>query len=146
LGRFALAALVILALDQLTKHVIVESMRLGQAFPVLGLFDIHHVRNQGAAFGIMPSAGALFIVVAVMVLAGVAIYWRHIERTDTVTKIALGFVTGGTVGNLIDRLRFGYVIDFIDLRWWPVFNVADSAICVGVALLMYKILKAPRES
>lgn len=89
----------------------------------------------------LQNGGVLFIAVAAIVLVGLVVSYRRIQEADTLTQAALGMVAGGTLGNLVDRLRFGYVVDFIDLRWWPVFNLADSAICVGVGFLMWRILR-----
>lgn len=135
---FLVVALAALALDQLTKALVIHTMSQNQSFS-LGILDIRHVHNYGAAFGMMQNAGVLFIVIAVIVLAIVFIFWPRISRAEPFVIVSLALITGGTVGNLIDRLRFGYVVDFIDLRWWPVFNVADSCICVGVGLLVWKI-------
>ena len=121
------------------------SLTEGQAYPLL-LFDLHHVHNRGAAFGIMQSGGLVFVVVALIVLAAVFVLNAQIRRSGPAVTAAVGLIAGGTLGNLVDRLRFGYVVDFIDLRWWPVFNVADSAICIGVGLLMWKMLLGTKES
>lgn len=141
---FILAALSALALDQATKYLIVHGLRPDQAFSVLGVLDIHYIHNSGAAFGMLPSGGRLFIAVALLVLSLLAVSFRRILSADRWTALALGLIAGGTTGNLLDRLRFGYVVDFIDLRWWPVFNVADSCICIGVGLLIYKLLRQER--
>jgi signal peptidase II len=140
-----LAALVVLALDQGSKHWIVTHLALHDSFPLFGFMDIHHVRNTGAAFSLLPGGGWLFMSVAAVVLLGLLLSWRRVQQVDRLTATALGLIAGGTLGNLIDRLRFAYVVDFLDLRWWPVFNVADSAICVGVALLMWKIVRPGAE-
>jgi len=107
----------------------------------MGIFDIHHVHNTGAAFGMLPAGGLLFVAVAVAVLAGLFVSYPRVRAADRLTRVSLGLIAGGTLGNLVDRLRFGYVVDFIDFRWWPVFNLADSAICIGVALLMWRIIR-----
>jgi len=135
----------VLALDQGTKHWIVTHLPLHESFTLLPFLDIHHVRNTGAAFSLLPGGGWLFMSVAVVVLVGLALSWHKVREVDALTAVALGTIAGGTVGNLIDRMRFAYVVDFLDLRWWPVFNVADSGICVGVALLMWKIAKPARD-
>lgn len=124
--------------DQITKYLIVHQLMPNQAIP-LGLCDIRHVHNYGAAFGMLQHAGYLFVVIAVVVLTALFCYRHQIRRAGTWVVVALALVAGGTVGNLIDRLRLGYVVDFIDFRWWPVFNVADSCICVGVGLLVWRV-------
>lgn len=128
-------------LDQASKYLILRYLKPNQLFPLLGVMDIHHVHNTGAAFGILPAGGHFFVTVALVVLGVLALSWRRIAEAGALTTVALGMIAGGTLGNLIDRLRFGYVVDFLDLRWWPVFNLADSAICVGVGLLMWKLLR-----
>ncbi|MHB2017722.1 MAG: signal peptidase II [Candidatus Xenobia bacterium] len=130
---FLVAALVFVA-DQLTKAMVVRTLmyreiRLG---PWLSL---DFVRNQGGAFGILQHVTALFVVAGVAVAVGIFLYRRQIAALPTWQAVAFGLVLGGTMGNLLDRLRLGYVVDFVDLHWWPVFNVADSCICVGLGLV-----------
>lgn len=117
-----------------------RGLRLGELIG-MGIFDIHHVHNTGAAFGMLPAGGILFVAVAAAVLVGLAVSYPRVRAADRLTQTSLGLIAGGTLGNLVDRLRFGYVVDFIDFRWWPVFNLADSAICIGVALLMWRIMR-----
>lgn len=142
---FPLLTAVIFLLDQATKYLVQVGLPLGRSIS-LGFFDLHHVHNRGAAFGIMPSGGAVFIIVAVAVLIGAMVLHARIREQGVAVTVAVGLIAGGTLGNLLDRLRFGYVVDFIDLRWWPVFNVADSAICIGVALLLWKMLLGAKEA
>jgi signal peptidase II len=137
---FFFVALAGLALDQFTKYLILHHLAYGQRIP-MGFFDITHVHNMGAAFGMLQNAGYLFVVIAVVVLAGLFASMHRIREAEPLVVVALALIAGGTVGNLIDRLRFHYVVDFIDLRWWPVFNVADSCICIGVGLLVWKIFR-----
>lgn len=139
---FFVVALIALALDQLTKYLILQNLLEGQSIP-LGILDIHHVHNRGAAFGMLQNGGYLFVVIAVAVLIALIVAWPRIREAGPLVVSSLALIAGGTVGNLLDRLRFGYVIDFIDLRWWPVFNVADSCICVGVGLLAWRISRQP---
>ena len=137
--RQGLAAAAVAAADQMTKAVIEMTMPQGGGFPVLwGFARITHVRNPGAAFGIFSTA-TIPVVVSVLVVA----WWVVANATGTVHKHGRPFeagsalVLGGAVGNLIDRVRVGYVVDFIDLRFWPVFNLADVAITAGALLLVY---------
>ena len=147
---FYLVAFGILALDQVTKLIIVRSLSLGQAIPVVsGLFNIVYVLNPGAAFGFLASLPAgfrnpFFILISVgAAVLIVAYHTRHL-RALILPSVALGLILGGAVGNLIDRLRYGMVVDFLDffLRGyhWPAFNVADSAISVGVGLMLLDML------
>lgn len=134
-----------LAADLYTKHLTLVHLAVGEAIP-MGIFDIRHVHNTGAAFGMLANSGFLFVAVAVIVLIGMLVALPHIRKAETPVVVALGLIAGGTLGNLVDRVRFGYVVDFIDFRWWPVFNVADSCICVGVGLLIWKILTQPQAT
>ena len=143
-------AAIVLVLDQLTKLVALRTLSLGVPVEVVdGFFSLTLVMNPGLAFGMLsttPTAWrwvvALLSIGALTVLGVVGA--RMLPAGGTVTKIALGLIFGGAIGNLIDRARFGAVVDFLDFYWrnyhWPAFNVADSAITVGVALLALRIL------
>lgn len=141
---FALTALISLLLDQASKFYIDSSMSLYQSFPVIeNFFHITYLRNPGAAFGILSNHAVrlpFFIGIALIAVVGILWYLRRVPTEDRWQHLALGLIFSGAIGNLIDRLRLGEVIDFIDVHWyqhhWPAFNVADSAICVGVALMM----------
>lgn len=135
-----MVVLAVLGLDQLTKLLVLRHLGLGEFIP-MGFFDIRHVHNYGAAFGMMQHFGLFFVAIAVVVLLALVFNWSRIRTAGLLVTMALALIAGGTIGNLVDRLRFGYVVDFIDLRWWPVFNVADSSICIGVGLLVWKILQ-----
>ncbi len=141
---FALTAAIGLLLDQLSKIYIDSTFELHQTLTVVkGFFNITYVRNPGAAFGIFAdNAIRLPFFIGVSLLAGIGILWyvRKIDRQDSWQHFALGLLFSGAIGNLIDRIRMGEVIDFLDVHWrqyhWPAFNIADSAICVGVAILL----------
>ncbi|WP_028307429.1 signal peptidase II [Desulfitibacter alkalitolerans] len=143
---FAVTAIVIVILDQLTKHFIIISMHPNESIPVIeNIFHITFVRNPGAAFGILQNQIAFFIVVTIIVIfLLVGVYWK-LARENTILTIGLSLQLGGAVGNLIDRIRFSYVVDFLDFRVWPVFNVADMAIVTGVILLAWQLLVWPEE-
>ena len=137
---FLLTALLIVAADQLSKVWIRSNLAIGQSLPEAGFFQLTHVNNTGAAFGLFQGQSfALTIVasvgVAVILAYGLFLYRRFPYLDNMLGKSALGLVLGGTVGNLIDRLRFGYVTDFIDFGFWPAFNIADSAVTVGVIII-----------
>jgi signal peptidase II len=143
-----LAVLVVL-LDQLTKRLAEERLeRAGQRsipLPVVGDFlRFTYVENRGAAFGLLQDQTAFFVFVGVLVIGVIAASYRYLPRSGFRLHLALGLQLGGAVGNLIDRIRQGYVVDFVDFgyhsNWWPVFNVADSAIVIGVALLALNAL------
>ncbi|MBS3969494.1 MAG: signal peptidase II [Clostridia bacterium] len=143
---FAVTAIVIVILDQLTKHLILTSMRPYESIPVIeNVFHITFVRNPGAAFGILQNQITFFIVVTIIVIfLLVGVYWK-LARKNIILTIGLSLQLGGAVGNLIDRIRFSYVVDFLDFRVWPVFNVADMAIVTGVILLAWQLLVWPEE-
>lgn len=139
---FFLVVFIALAADLYTKYLTLRYLQVGEFIP-MGIFDIRHVHNTGAAFGMLANSNVLFVSVAVIVLVGLLVNLPRIQKAETPVIVALGLIAGGTLGNLVDRLRFGYVVDFIDFRWWPVFNVADSCICVGVAILIWKLSQSP---
>jgi signal peptidase II len=134
-GLLSVAAAAFTA-DQLTKHLIASRLELGERRQVLPFLDITHVRNTGIAFGIFP--GRLEVV---SLLTAAAVIWMltHFARSGSrhmLFPVALGLLIGGSVSNLFDRVRNGYVTDFIHVSHWPTFNLADSFIVVGVALLL----------
>jgi len=143
-----LAALVVVV-DQLTKRMAEDRLqRTGVRsvpLPFVGDFlRFTYVENRGAAFGLLQDQTAFFVLVGVLVIGVIAASYRYLPRSGVRLHLALGLQLGGAVGNLIDRIRQGYVVDFVDFgyhaNWWPVFNVADSAIVVGVALLALNAL------
>lgn len=137
-----IAALVLLV-DQLSKHLIVATLRHGQSRSIPGLASVFHltyVTNTGAAFGLLPSWGDVFVVIAFIVIVGLVLYYFHLPDGQWLVRVALGFQLGGALGNLVDRLHRGFVVDFIDLNfwpltYWPVFNLADTSIVIGVVVL-----------
>lgn len=148
---------VLLLLDQFTKHLVREGVQYGTVVPVVdGLFNISHVHNTGAAWGIFSGASHLLIVFSIIMLVVLVLFRNHF-LTDTLThRLATGLMVAGIIGNLIDRLRLGYVVDFLDFyirdHHFPSFNVADSAICIGVGIYIVTQLftsdgkSAPPES
>ena len=145
---FLLIALLIVAADQLSK-IWIRSYPEGQAIFETGFFRIIHTHNTGAAFGLFQGHSFALTVVALVTIAVILLYALFIYRRfpildNRLGKSALGLVLGGAVGNLIDRLRFGYVTDFIDFGVWPAFNIADSAVTVGVIMLAYSLLPLAR--
>jgi signal peptidase II len=110
-----------------------------------GLVRLDYARNSGAAFSILQSGGTLFEVVAAAVCIGILLWFPRLQQPSLLVTVALGLILGGAAGNLLDRLRLGYVVDFIDLRWWPVFNLADSAVVIGACLLaLHSLLQKER--
>lgn len=145
--RVFFVALGLVILDQWSKLTVIKKMNLGESIPLIdGIFHLTYVRNPGAAFSMLPYKTAFFITITLVVVAGILIYIWRIPKEKLLFRTALALMLGGAVGNLIDRIRYGSVIDFFDFRVWPVFNVADIGICVGVALLFLEILREERGS
>ncbi|MBI4347649.1 MAG: signal peptidase II [Elusimicrobia bacterium] len=132
----------IFAADRATKVWAVEWLLPRSPIPLTRFFWLTYVENTGAAFGMLQGANWFFIVVSTVLLGG--LYWLRTrpEAAGAWPQLAVTLVAGGAVGNLYDRLRFGYVIDFLDFRVWPVFNVADSCISVGAVLLAFLLGRA----
>jgi signal peptidase II len=135
LGLGAVAGAAVLA-DQLTKRIVAGTLDLGATKHVVGPLDLHHVQNSGIAFGLFPDATTIVIVVTSMVIAWLLIVFARSGARHPVMPVGLGLVVGGSVSNLADRIRLGHVTDFLDLDFWPAFNLADTFIVVGVALLL----------
>lgn len=135
--------LLILSLDQVTKFIADKNLSLTQALPVIkGVFHLTLVHNQGAAFGILKGQVLLFVLIAVLAIIVISFALRNnYSRKPPLYNLSLGLILAGALGNLIDRLFFGYVIDFLDFRIWPVFNLADSAITIGAILLGYSCIR-----
>ena len=131
-------------LDQGTKLAIDSSMKLYQSIPVLPFFKLTYVHNTGAAFSFLSEAGGwqrwFFAGLALAISCVIAVWLARLKQHETLLAVALALVLGGAIGNLIDRLAYGYVIDFLDVydqTWhWPAFNIADSAITLGVILML----------
>lgn len=142
-----LTALAILVADQLSKGFVVAAVALGEQVRVLDdVVQVWHVQNRGAAFSLLQGGSILFLVVSVLSLGMVAYFHRSLRQRGLWVHLVLGIILGGTLGNFLDRLRQGYVTDWIsvgigDLRW-PTFNVADSSIVVGIGVLMLYLLFA----
>ena len=153
-------AIVIVVLDALTKWLVVSRIDLHEAVPLVpDLFQLVHVRNTGAAFGIGANAESALVPIvlnlgAIAVFFIVVVYAFRTAVTDRLLQIGLHLILGGAIGNLVDRFRFRYVVDFLDFyvnlggreHHWPAFNVADSAICVGIALLFFDMRRKPDEA
>ena len=153
-GFYLWIAGAIVALDQVTKALVDRYMDLHDSHTLIeGLARLTYVQNRGAAFGILsdadlPYQSVLFSLISILALGAIAVYAWKLPITSRLPQLALALIMGGAVGNLLDRMRLGYVIDYVDVYWgrhhWPAFNVADSAISIGVALLVLDILKNPQ--
>jgi signal peptidase II len=141
---FVIVALVVFALDRLTKSLVAANIPYGTEVALLGhVVGITNVRNSGAAFGFAPAGAGFFLLASAVVAVGLAVYVAR-NPGDLRTDVALGLIMGGTIGNGYSRIMSGAVTDFINVHFWPVFNIADSAISIGVvALLAGYLLRKP---
>lgn len=134
--------LAVVILDQFSKYIVVENMALGESIPIIEeVFHLTYILNPGAAFGMFAHNRLFFIAIAVIVIGIIIWARREILASPWEVKAGCGLFLGGAIGNLIDRARQGLVIDFFDFRIWPVFNIADIAICIGVGMIIWNLLK-----
>ncbi|MCD7974842.1 MAG: signal peptidase II [Phascolarctobacterium sp.] len=135
-------ALLVIIVDQMTKHFVAAHFCVGESIPVISdFFHWTYILNSGAAFGIFEGRRWLFIIIAVVVISVMLLFYRDIRAGDKTLQLGVALFAGGAIGNLIDRMVIGLVIDFFDFRIWPVFNVADIAICIGIGLIIWSIIK-----
>lgn len=152
--RFLWITLIVLIADQWTKTAIVDSMQLYQSIQITGFFNFTYVHNYGAAFSFLHDASGWqrwFFAAIAIVVSGLILYWlKQTSRGQLRLPIAFTLILGGAIGNVYDRLVHGYVIDFLDFyyqQWhWPAFNIADSAIFLGAALLIIDMLLSDENS
>jgi signal peptidase II len=133
--------LLVVAADQYTKHIVATTFMAEESRIVIPhVVYFTYVQNTHGAFGLFGSHPLLLAAFASAVLIGFFLWYRSTGSAGMTTHIAFGLILGGAIGNIADRMRLSYVVDFIDFRWWPVFNVADSAISIGVVLLLVRML------
>lgn len=143
---FVVIAVGTFMLDRVTKLLVQEQMQLGERREIIdGLFELRHVHNRGIAFGMFSGAGMLVVVGTLLVGTLMFVFMTRVEPSDYVTIIGGALITGGALGNLVDRVQYRYVIDFLHLPRWPTFNVADIGIVSGVALVLIAQLIAMRR-
>ena len=132
-------ALIIILIDQITKFLIKTSFQLKQSIPLIkNIFHLTYIRNFGAGFGILQQQKWILVFISIIVIGVIFYYLDKIKDKEKFLQIIVGLVLGGTIGNLIDRLAYGFVVDFLDFRIWPVFNFADSFVTIGViGLIIY---------
>jgi signal peptidase II len=145
LSLFAVA-LAAIGADQLTKAVVTSRLGLYDEVHVIGPLTIHHVQNSGIAFGLFASATAVVILLTTAAVAWMLYFFARSGSRHPVLPIALGLVIGGSVSNLVDRVRLGHVTDFLDFKFWPAFNLADTFIVVGVAILLLTLVATDRRT
>lgn len=139
-------AVIVVIIDQLMKWMVEDFFQLGMSVPVWkGVFHLTYVQNPGAAFGILAHQHLFFLLTTVVIFAVFFYFLPYIRQQGRCMQVGVSLLLGGAVGNFIDRVRLGYVIDYFDFRVWPVFNLADIAICIGVALMVYAILFLVKE-
>jgi signal peptidase II len=151
--HYLILSAAVIILDIWTKALVLARIDLHETIPIIpNFFQLVHVRNTGAAFGIGANASSRLVPLllnagAIAVFFVVVVYALRSAVTDRVLQTGLHLILGGAIGNLLDRFRFGYVVDFLDVyvgtKHWPAFNVADSAICIGIALLFLDMRKKP---
>ncbi len=145
-----LLGLVILVLDQLTKQAVRDHLVYGESHPVIeGFFNLVYVRNDGAAWNLLSGHGIILILISLSVLVLLVVYRRSFLQEQLSHRVLLGLLIGGIAGNLVDRIRFGWVTDFLDFQFgsyhYPSFNVADSAICIAIGLYVLTNLFQQKE-
>ena len=131
--------------DQLTKHLVTSRLALDQASQVIGPLSIHRVENAGIAFGLFTSATGVVIALTALAVVWMLVYFARSGARHPAIPAGLGLLIGGSLSNLVDRVRLGHVTDFIDFGWWPAFNFADSFIVIGVAILLLALIAADRD-
>lgn len=144
LALFSVAFAALVA-DQLTKQLVITQLALGESFHVAGPLEIHHVRNSGIAFGIFSTWASAVTILTAVAIAWMVGYFAKAGARHPILPVALGFLIGGSLGNLVDRVRLGHVTDFLDVSFWPAFNLADTFIVLGVVILMATIISAERS-
>ena len=135
-------ALFVFSIDQIIKFYVLKYLYLGQEISVIkNIFSITFVANKGVAFGLFSNSNFPFVLISIAVLVCITLVFISLGKARFWIKIAYGLILGGALSNMLDRIRLGEVIDFLDFHIWPVFNIGDSAICVGVGIFVLNILK-----
>ena len=130
-------AFIIVILDQFSKFLIKKNFQINESIPIIkNIFNLTYITNTGSAFGLFKGYNIFFILFSAIVIIVIFYFLKKIKKDETKIQFAVSLLLGGTIGNLIDRLLYGSVIDFIDFRIWPVFNLADSSVTIGVVLLI----------
>jgi len=142
-----LVALVVVLLDQGSKYLVQMKLEVGMPIPVIPkFFYLTYIKNPGAAFGMLANRTQFFLFISLAVIVIIAYYYRKVPKKWVLLRIGLGMQAGGAAGNMIDRLRFGTVVDFLDFHIWSyIFNIADAAITVGAAILALYLIKDSKK-
>lgn len=141
-----LLSLLVISVDQYTKYYIEQHMSLGMSVPIIqNIFHITYILNPGAAFGLLEHKTELLIFIAIVMISVLIYFYNRIPKQLKLLRLGLGLLAGGSIGNVLDRVRTGYVVDFFDFRIWPIFNVADIAIVCGVCSVIWTIVFSNKE-
>lgn len=133
-------------LDQFSKFLVISFLELGDSFALIpGFFRITYTENPGAAFGILAYRTNFFLIITLILLFIIVVLLIKVDKKYYLLKVGLALQLGGALGNFVDRIRTGYVVDFFDFAFWPIFNVADVAIVAGVVILILFVIKEPDE-
>jgi signal peptidase II len=143
---FVSLSIIMIVLDRLAKNWVIQCVPFGRTRPFVGsLLYLTHVHNTGGAWGLFSNLSPLFVAMGILVPVLIIVFYKRLMEKGIAWLIASGLILGGAVGNLIDRITYGYVVDFLDLRFWPIFNVADIAITVGIGILFVCLLLEPTK-
>lgn len=145
-GMFIGLGLLVVAVDQVTKWLVDRNLAVGETGLDLGWIAIVHYTNSGAAFGLFQDAGPLIVIISVLGMAAIAVYFLNPGFADPIMRLGLTLMLAGAIGNFIGRVGAGEVVDWIKLDFWPAFNIADSAISIGVVCLLWAIYRESTES
>ncbi|MDI3534334.1 MAG: signal peptidase [Thermosediminibacterales bacterium] len=145
--EFFFVIVFLVLIDQISKSYIQKLMSPNESIPIIkNLFHITYVKNYGAAFGVLKHRTTFFVFISVLIVIIILVYMQFVPKNKKALRFAFALQIGGALGNLLDRIRLSYVVDFLDLRIWPVFNIADMAIVFGVGILIYEIVFNDKKS
>ena len=137
---FLILTLFIISLDQISKYIVIQNLKLGESVPNSGIFRFTHAQNTGTAFSLFQNQTDILTIVSFIAIVLIIFIYLSIEKPSNYIYLSYGLLFGGAFGNLIDRIRLGYVTDFFDVGLWPIFNIADSAITIGIILMIFNYL------
>ena len=137
---FLILTLFIISLDQISKYIVIQNLKLGESIPNSGIFRLTHAQNTGTAFSLFQNQTDILTIVSFVAIVLIIFIYLSIEKPSNYIYLSYGLLFGGAFGNLIDRIRLGYVTDFFDVGFWPIFNIADSAITIGIILMIFNYL------
>ena len=123
--------------DQITKYAVYKNMSLGESIPAEGIIRITYARNTGMAFSLFENFGIILLILSLIIASILIVYLFTIDKPRILIRVFSGLVVAGALGNILDRIRFGYVNDFIDVGWWPIFNIADSSITIAIGIYIF---------